>query len=362
MMISLAVILVAVCGMAAADDYFLPAVYIEASEVQGLDPTGFIPDGPVNLVIPIRFVNVDEARTVISNGFDFRGDGVTYSSISAEWNPAFPWSWQQAIMLGIYPPYFDWGIWFNYFDYGVGFAGMTGSAGSGLPADFDGIAYYVTLSDVVATSGGKLVIDSSYWLPSNYWLWSGVEENVYWGGPYLIPGPECHECEPYTTCWPQPWVYRQSERILKVIVHDEDNDEVILESMLVQGKIPPYTEARIEGDSIVTDCFIMKFFGVSGWRPIPPDGIDNSYTVEYDKLDGSHVVLTGDFTTRTDVGDVTLDGQVTVDDVLFLSEYFFKGGPGCQLWGHAMDEFMDIDANGRIDIRDLQKLIEITGI
>ena len=152
--------------LAAADDYFLPAVYIEASEIQGLDPTGFIPDGPVDLVIPIRFVNIGEARTAISNGFEFRGDGVTYSSISAEWNPAFPWGWPQAVELGIFPPYFDWGVWFNYFDHGVGFAGLTGSAGSGLPVDFDGIAYFVTLNDVFAESGGKLVIDSSYWPPA----------------------------------------------------------------------------------------------------------------------------------------------------------------------------------------------------
>ncbi|UCE25038.1 MAG: hypothetical protein JSU74_03030 [Candidatus Zixiibacteriota bacterium] len=363
---SLAVILLSLFNIVWAGDYFEPAVLIDLNEIEGLDPTGFIPADPEDLVIPIRFVNVDEARTAISNGFEFRGDGVTYSDISAEWNPAFPWDWPHAVELGVFPPYFDLGTFINYFFFsdGVGLAGLTGMSGTGLPADFDGIAYFVTLHDAIAQSGGKLVIDSSYWLPSNFWLWSGVEENVYWGGPYLIPGPECHECEPYTTCWPQPWTFKslENDRLLNIIVHDEDNDDVILESMLVQGKIPPYTEARIEGDSIVTDCFSMKFIGVSGWRPWPSEGIEEPYTVEYDKVDGSHVVLTGIFTTKAIYGDVTFDGQVNVDDVLYITEYFFKGGPGCQLWGHAMDEFMDIDANGRVDIRDLQKLIEITGI
>ncbi|UCE25034.1 MAG: hypothetical protein JSU74_03010, partial [Candidatus Zixiibacteriota bacterium] len=106
--------------------------------------------------------------------------------------------------------------------------------------------------------------------------------------------------EPYTTSWPQwgslNYMLFENNRLLNIIVHNEDNSQVILESMRVQGRIRPYTEARIEGDSIVTDCFLLQFLGLSGFRPIPEGGVIlDQNTVEYDKLDGSHVVLTGWF-------------------------------------------------------------------
>ncbi len=134
---------------------------------------------------------------------------------------------------------------------------------------------------------------------------------------------------------------------------------MVFESILVQGKIPPYTEAApyVDGDSIVTDCFIMRFLGASGFRPIPPEGVQSIYTVEYDKVGGEHVVLTGDFVLSVYQGDVTLDGLVNAEDVVFMSQYLWHKGPMCEI-----EEFMDVDANGRVDIRDMSALIERVGI
>lgn len=164
---------------------------------------------------------------------------------------------------------------------------------------------------------------------------------------------------PYTTCWPEitySLKALENDRILNISIFNEDNDQVVLESIRVQGKMQPYTEARIEGDSIVTDCFILKFFGISGWRPIPSEGIMDEYTVEYDRIDGSHVVLTGDYLLGMVVeGDVNFDGHVNDDDLKTIRDYLFNRGEV------EFEEFMDIDGNGRIDLRDMQELIRIIG-
>ncbi len=340
---------------------FPPSVFVDLTEVDGLDPDGNIPaEGPTDLTFAIRFLNEGDARTAISNGYGFSGNDMNWGPLNAWWNPAYPWDWPHAIALGIFPPYFDQGLFTNYFENGVGFAGLTGAAGSGLPADFDGIAYFITLADVEGAPGGYLTLDTTWWPPANYWLWSIIGGDVAWGGPYTF-FIGCPNCEPYTTCWPQPSVLKELEndRILNVAIHNEDIEEVVFSSILVQGKIPPYTAGApyIDGDSIVTDCFIMRFLGSSGFRPIPPEGVQDQYTVEYDKVGGEHVVLIGDFVLSVYQGDVTLDGLVNAEDVVFMSQYLWHKGPMCEV-----EEFMDIDANGRVDIRDLQTLIEITGI
>ncbi len=342
--------------------YYEPAVFINLDEVVGLDAELNIPDeGPVDLTFPIRFINVDANRTAISNGYKFYATGCTFGAVTGAWNANYPWDWPMAIALGIFPPYFDQGLFLNEFEDGVGFAGLTGASGSGLPADFNGIAYNLSVAGVDGEPNDVLTLDSSWWAPANYWLWSGVAENVYWGGPYdliIAGGPPP---PPYTTCWPQPTILKELEndKILNVAIHNEVIEDVVFSSILVQGKIPPYTAGApyVDGDSIVTDCFIMRFLGSSGFRPIPPEGVQDQYTVEYDKVGGEHVVLTGDYVLSVYNGDVTLDGLVDINDVEFMAGFLWKNGPACEI-----NEFMDIDANGRVDIRDLSKLIEIVGI
>jgi hypothetical protein len=347
------------------------AVFVDPWEIEGLGSMGVINSGST-ITIPVRFTNSDEARVAISNGFRFTGDGVTWGDITGQWNDAYPWYWDHAIQLGCLPPdcypYFDHGLFVDdYFYDRVGFAGLTGALGTGLPADFDDIAYYITVENIVGT--GTLVMDSSWWEPANFWLWSGVYEDVSWNGPfefYVCCGPDPCPEGPYTTCWPQPTVLRalENDRVLNVSIHCEDIDEVVLESVLVLGKIRPYTEVRIEGDSIVTDCFIMQFLGMSGFRPIPPEGVWSTYTLECDKTNGEHVVLTGVYQLGMPCcqGDVNLDGEANIEDVTYMTDYAFNGGPGCILFGEPLDEFMDVDRNGRFDLLDISALIQTIGM
>ena len=423
-------------------------IYIDHSEVEGLLDNGSIPAGGT-ITIPIRFINIAEPRHYISNGYEFSGgDGVSWTGITGEWNSHYPWETGGIIQP---QPWFDLGVTTDYFEDGIGFKGEASPDGLGMPPGFAEIAYYISVTGITGESGDVFTLDSSWWVPSNYWVWSDTE--VDWGGPYEFtietppPGPpEIVSLPPtigkvgelytydmdaignpdptyfmtifpdgatidpvtglvewipeiatipsthtvkfkihasnihgevyqyfgvkvypdgaWTTCWPQPTVLKalENDRLLNVTNHGETNDELVLESVRVLGKIPPYTEVRIECDSIVTDCFIMQFLGMSGFRPIPAEGVQSTYTVEYDRTDGQHVVLTGSYWLGMPWrGDVTLDGTADIDDILFMTDYAFNNGPGCNLYGEPLDEFMDVDQNGRFDLLDIRELIQITG-
>ncbi len=189
----MAVVLVLTLFGTVAAQYFEPAVWVVPEEIVGLNAEGYIPEaGVAELIIPIHYKNIDDNRTAISNGFDVGcSGGADYDTVTGIWNTGYPWDWPHAIALGIFPPYFDQALVNTHFvtatGDGVGFAGVSGGAGSGLPADFDGIAVYMTVTNVTGALDEYLVLDSTWWQPANYWLWSLVVDQIYWGGPYEIP-------------------------------------------------------------------------------------------------------------------------------------------------------------------------------
>ena len=349
------------------------AVWVDMADVQGLTADGFIPEGGTSLVVPIRYQNAGEARTAISNGFKFTGDDLIWLGMYGEFNAAYPFNWDLAFGAGCYPPacypYFDQGTFINDIGapaYGIGFAGLTGASGSGLPVGFDDIAVIITIEALGGAPGAVLTMDSTWWEPANSWLWSGVAESVSWGGPYEFVveggGPVCDE--PYTTCWPQPSVLKalENDRILNFSVFCEDVNSVVITSMRV-GNIPPYTGARIEVDSVVTDALFIRFLGASGFRPIPSEGIQSTYTLTYDVNDGTgSVSLIGDFVLTVYQGDVNFDTEVNIEDVVFLTDHLYDGCPMAQVHAEEMAERMDVDVSGRFDLLDVQSLLDISGL
>ncbi|UCG61436.1 MAG: hypothetical protein JSV52_14120 [Candidatus Zixiibacteriota bacterium] len=366
------VVLLQVLAFTADAQQPLPAVWVDMSEVTGVLPgTNVIVDGSL-VSIPIRFTNVDQARTAISNGFYFHGSGVSIDSISVKWNGAYPWGVEEALLLGCYPweecyAWFDYTTVESYIDKGLGGYGMVALTGSGdgMPADFDDIAYTLHLSDV----GGyweTLTLDTTWWPPANLWLWTGVEEDVSWGGPYewLVNYNPC-QGGPFTYCWPQPVELgvNDNDRVLKVYIECELNIGIVdLSSVKVFGQIPTYTQdqAWIEDDDlIVTDCFLMRFLGSGGFRPLPPDDFIGEYFVTYNYYIGTERTLYGDFAMNISQGDVNFDGSLGIDDVVFMTDHLFGDGPGCTLDGCKVDELMDVDQSGRFDMLDVGALIEM---
>ncbi|UCE25037.1 MAG: hypothetical protein JSU74_03025 [Candidatus Zixiibacteriota bacterium] len=329
----------------ASAQYYEPAVFVNLDEVEGLTPNGHIPDGGT-ITIPVRFKNVDEARTHVSNGYKFTDpyyNQIAWDDLTGQWNPAYPWT-----------VYFDYGVYINEFDDVIGFAGLT-AYGTGLPADFDGIAYYITLTNVTGPAGSLLTMDSSWWQPANLWLWSGVYEYVYWGGPYEMMIEYVPVC---TYASPQPTILKDMEQLIEFYICCHDPDEIVWESILIQGKIPPYEGYPVLRDGcVVTACLTTRFIGSSGYRPIPPEGVQDQYRIDFDRTTGEHVTLFGDYVLTVYQGDVNLDGVVDISDVQFMHEYFFNSGKAC-----FYEEFMDVDGNGRVDLRDVSALIELVNI
>ncbi len=354
----------------------LPAIYVNPEEVGGLTPDGFIPQGGTDLTIPVRFHNVDTARVAISNGYYFSSStgfpwNITIDNISIEWNPAYPWGIEEAGQMGCFPwegcyAWFDLITHEAFIDRGLGGYGMAGltNQGSGMPADFNGIAYTFTLTGVNGEPGAILTMDSTWWPPANYWLWSGVYDTVSWGGPYMwqVQYWPCWS-GPQTYCWPQPIELgvNDNDRVLMIYIWCEiDLENVDLGSVRVFGKIPTYSQetAWILDDMIVTDCSLMRFLGCGGFRPLPPDDFIGEYFVTYEKYSGESVTVFGDFSMTINQADVTFDGVVNIDDALFMAEHLFGDGPSCTLDGYEVDEMIDVDQNGRFDLLDIRCLID----
>jgi len=136
-----------------------------------------------------------------------------------------------------------------------------------------------------------------------------------------------------------------------------------LETVVVDVKIPPYTgPVTREGAWLVTDCFMVRFLGANGFRPIPLEGIKSTYTISFDLYNGEHVEMVGDFELEVKVGDLNFDGCLDIIDVVFMSEYLWNGGEPSTLFGETLFELMDLDQDGDIDEDDALVLIEMADL
>ncbi len=169
-----------------------------------------------------------------------------------------------------------------------------------------------------------------------------------------------NDCTPYTVCWPQPIDLKAliNDRVLNVYICCEDVASIDQATIRVFN-IPPYAGVHEVGDSLYTTVFIMRFLGAGGMRPIPDNGYDDQPYFVYYTAGGTEKSLEGDFDLVVNVGDVTCDNAVNIDDVVFMIEYLFQGGPMVSAHGETLEELMDIDGSGRIDLLDARAIIEL---
>jgi len=337
-------------------------IYLD--HVDGLNADGKIDDGST-LTFHMRIVGDETPHTMLNNGFVITPAKVNWNSVSAEFTTDYPLDdWFDLVKVIR--------VWSDGHGQDTVGTGLVSIFGPGLPVAFDDVLYTITVNEISRADpfwpSPALTLDSSWYPPTNPWMWDVVGRDVAWGGPYSFELVGCIGCDDYTYCTPQPSYFKDLDDILKVhIVFFSDPTQVIMESIRVQGKIPPYEGYPIlENDKITTACFIMRFLGASGFRPITGD-FETTYTVEFDRTDGTHTVLMGDYAMHIYGGDVTFDGQANLDDLIFAADYFWRGGPVPAMVDHSTEEvyeiaeLLDVDRNGEINPLDIRAMMEIVG-
>jgi hypothetical protein len=295
-------------------------------------------------------------QTVINNGFSIESaDGVSWGSTTIALNEEYCWG---PPTCTTYPFFFDNGFFPVVVDGDgtspdvVGFGGVA-TWMTGLPADFDDTGYWITIGPIDGEPAETIVLDSSYFPPMGVWEWDTYQPS--WDGPHTFQiAPELDSI--WTRCLPQPTILKQIELVLEIqIIGEPDPTAVDLESIRVQGKIPPYEPAvcNTQTGIVSTYAFIMRFLGASGFRPVTGD-FDETYTVDYTVNGVAAPQLTGAFSLIVYPGNVLIDDAVDINDVVFMCEYMFKGGDPCPL-----PELMDVNKDGETSIRDIKALIEL---
>jgi hypothetical protein len=319
--------------------------------------TGLRPDGNIDNGAMLSFyIGFDNnftgsvAQTGIANGFKITSpSGVSWGATTGEWNMFYPWNTWFQFGVNVVPNNVN-----GLSPDTIGFGGMT--VMGGLPADFEGTAYSITIGPIDGEAGQTIILDSSYFPPMGKWAWTTY--NPGWDGPHTFQiAPQLDSI--WTRCDPQPTVLKNIELILEVqIIGDPNPGAIDLATIRVQDKIPPYQPATYDQSSgiVSTYCFIMRFLGSSGFRPVTGD-FESTYNVWYERSDGFDTTLTGDFSLIVGPGNVLIDEATDINDVIFMVDYMFNGGPACPLPG-----LMDINKDGELSIRDIKALIDLVQV
>jgi len=154
------------------------------------NPAEILADGSTTITFNIRLSNDDSYHEGISNGWR------VYSLDGAEWTATVPdtisWGW---VGYNVNIPgwaFFDtYGI-NTYSGDGlvadtVGFGGTIMQFCSGLPAGFNEVAYTITVGPIdPSMHGHTIVLDSSYYRPTGYWMFAGPSVDPDWDGPHTF--------------------------------------------------------------------------------------------------------------------------------------------------------------------------------
>lgn len=159
------------------------AVGVYLDHVDGLwgDPTQYKFEDGATLVFHLRSECTSEPTQMMNNGFTITSENCTWGSVSGAYNTTeYP----------LIPEWFDFVLTCTVWGNGsvedtIGF-GMCSLFEPDLIADFTGILYTITVGPITGELGSTIVLDSSWFPPSNPWMWSTLDVNVPWGGPYVL--------------------------------------------------------------------------------------------------------------------------------------------------------------------------------
>ncbi len=152
---------------------------LSLESVDGLNAAGEIVPG-VSTTFNIRLTNDATRNSGITNGFSISSpDGANWGSLVGD------------TIVGGFDSAFDLIFQINTFATGEGTdtVGFGGAAlfGTGLAANYNEVAYSITIGPVSTADAGKtIVLDSTFYMPSGTWKWAGPEEFASWDGPHTF--------------------------------------------------------------------------------------------------------------------------------------------------------------------------------
>ena len=157
---------------------------ISLESVDGLyAPDTLLADDATPIVFNLRLTNNADLHTGCTNGFRI------YSEDGATWGGTIPDT------LNVIPSFksiFDVVTFYNVNIDGmlsdtVGFGGVAVFAGTGLPPNFDEVAYTITIGPLNKADHKKTIcLDSSWYPPTGTWKWAGVAAIPSWDGPHCF--------------------------------------------------------------------------------------------------------------------------------------------------------------------------------
>lgn len=143
---------------------------------------GVLPVGE-EITFTMHLTNDATANGGVTNGFSIASpDGAEWTSMTGDTIAGYGWDSWFDLIFSVLPINTD-GVGADT----MGFGGSRLFAGTGIPANFDGDVYTLTIGPIDASHGGKtIVLDSCAYSASGLWKWASPDEIPTWGGPYTF--------------------------------------------------------------------------------------------------------------------------------------------------------------------------------
>ncbi len=139
-------------------------------------------DGSTQIVFNLRLVGLNTVSGGFTTGFRvYSPDGAVWGSLTAD---------TLTVGTGWDAMWDSPGGFFKNYCSADGSGADTVGLGAlaifgGLPADFDEVAYALTIGPIGPEHDGRtLVLDSSFYPPNGHWMMAGAGGSFSWGGPY----------------------------------------------------------------------------------------------------------------------------------------------------------------------------------
>lgn len=159
-------------------------IYLES--VEGLegpaDDSAIIADGSTEIVFNLRLVGLNQVSRGLTAGFRvYSDDGAIWTTTDLDTlNVGTSWSDMWDSVGGFFKNHFS--VTGSGADtIGVGALGIL----NGLPADFDAVAFSITIGPIAEEHEGKTIcLDSCFYPPFGYWILAGSAGTFGWDGPH----------------------------------------------------------------------------------------------------------------------------------------------------------------------------------